>query len=56
MTYDEVIEKIIIQVEAGSKGPFMIFRDEKGGWHGEYIQNQYGDTYDWVSDINLKVG
>ena len=51
MTYDEVIEKIIIQVEAGSKGPFMIFRDEKGGWHGEYIQNQYGDTYDWVSDI-----
>ena len=28
----------------------MIYRDNKGEWHCDYTQNQYGETYDWVED------
>jgi hypothetical protein len=51
MTFNEVIEKFMFQVESGSKEPFIIFKDENGRWYGDLTQNQYGDTFHWVEDI-----
>ena len=51
MTFSEVIEKVMHQVEGGSKESFLIFRDEKGEWHSDFTQNQHGTTFDWVKDI-----
>jgi hypothetical protein len=51
MTFNEIIEKIMPEVENGSKEPFMIYRDNKGDWHCDFTQNQYGEKFDWVNDI-----
>ena len=51
MTYNAVIEKIMPEVEIGSKEPIMIYRDNKGCWHGDHTYNQYGEKFEWVDDI-----
>jgi len=51
MNYNAVIEKIMPEVDSGSHEPIMIYRDIHGGWHGDFTQNQYGDTFDWVEDV-----
>jgi hypothetical protein len=34
----------------GGDEPFLIYRDADGGWHCDFTQNQYGETFDWVED------
>ena len=51
MTYNALIDKIMPEVNSGSTEPIMIYRDIHGSWHGDFMQNQYGDTFDWVEDI-----
>ena len=52
MEYNAMIEtKIMPEVEIGSNEPIMIYRDIHGGWHGDHTQNQYGEEFDWVEDV-----
>jgi len=51
MKFNDVIEKIMPEVEAGSTEPFIIYRDSRGNWETSYTQNQYGVVYDWVEDV-----
>ena len=46
-----MIDKIIPRVQEGSDEPFIIFRDKSGEWQCDYMQNQYGDKFDWVYDV-----
>ena len=51
MKFSDMIEKIMTDVESGSKEPFIIFRDEYGDWRCDYTQNQYSETLDWVESV-----
>jgi hypothetical protein len=50
MTFNEMIDKIMPEVERGGAEPFLIYRDADGGWHGDFTKNQYGETHDWVAE------
>jgi hypothetical protein len=50
MTFYEMIDKIMPEVERGGDESFLIYRDADGGWHGDFTRNQYGETYDWVAE------
>ncbi|GHV17136.1 hypothetical protein FACS189425_02750 [Clostridia bacterium] len=50
MTYGDMIEKIMPEVQSGSAKPFLIYYDAEGGWHGDFTKNQYGETFEWVAD------
>jgi hypothetical protein len=39
------------EVVGGNKEPFVIYRDNSGGWHCDFTRNQYGHEYDWADDI-----
>ena len=54
MTFNAVIEKLMPEIKSGSDEPFIIYRDNKGEWHGDFTKNQYGDEYDWVEDVKDK--
>jgi hypothetical protein len=45
------IDKIRPEVAAAGYEPFIIYRDDEGGWHSDFTQNQYGETFDWVEDV-----
>ena len=51
MTYNEIIENIMFDVENGSDEPFIIYRDDQGSWQRDYIQNQHRDKFALVDDI-----
>ena len=51
MTFNEIIEKIMPEVENGSKEPFIVYRDNKSDWYCDFTQNQYGEKFDWVDNI-----
>ena len=51
MTFNQAVEKIMPEVENGSKEPFMVYRDNDGTFHCDFTQNQYGEKFDWVDDI-----
>ncbi|GHU89234.1 hypothetical protein FACS1894202_06960 [Clostridia bacterium] len=50
MTYGEMIEKIMPEVQNGGTEPFLIYHDTEGGWHGDFTKNQYGENFEWVAD------
>jgi len=52
MTFSSVINKIMPEVDSGSTEPFVIYRDKHGEWQGDFTQNQYGETFDWVMDAH----
>jgi len=51
MTFNQAIQKIMHEVDSGAKEPFIIFRNQDGGWHCDTTVHQYGQEYDWVEDI-----
>jgi hypothetical protein len=54
MTFNDVINKIMPEVEDGSTEPFIIYRDSHGSWHSDHTQNQYGEIFDWVEDVKVQ--
>ena len=48
MDFNAAINKIMKDVNDGSTEPFIIYRDSKGDWHSDYMQNQYGERFAWV--------
>lgn len=54
MTFIGAIDRIMHEVTNSSDEPFVIYRDCYGGWHSEYTQNQYGETFEWAEDIKEK--
>lgn len=48
MNFSDVIDKIMPEVRSGSNEPFIIYHDKDGNWHGDFTQNQYGESFDWV--------
>ena len=51
MDFSSAINTKMQDVESGSSEPFIVYRDNNGGWHCDHTQNQYGEKYDWVDDI-----
>jgi len=51
MDFSAAINKIMPDVNSGSKEPFIIYRDQSSGWHCDYTQNQYGERFDWVEVV-----
>jgi hypothetical protein len=54
MDFSSVIQSKMQDIRDGSSEPFLLYRDTNGGWHCDYTQNQYGDTYDWVEDTKAQ--
>ena len=50
MDFSTAISYKMQDVKDGSTEPFILYRDNKGDWHCDYTQNQYGETFDWVED------
>ena len=50
MNFNSAILSLSNKVGDGSTEQFIVYRDMHGGWHCDYTQNQYGETYDWVDD------
>jgi len=50
MDFKSAINRIMPDVNSGSKEPFIVYRDKKG-WHCDHTQNQYGERFDWVEGI-----
>jgi hypothetical protein len=51
MDFSNLIDKVMSEVKSGSTEPFIIYHDKDGGWHCDFTQNQYGETFAWVEDI-----
>ena len=51
MTFNDVIGRIMPEVQAASAEPFMIYRTKEGGWDFAFTQNQYGETFALVEDV-----
>jgi hypothetical protein len=49
-SFEKMIDKIRPEVVAAGDEPFLIYRDTDGGWHSDFTQNQYGETFEWVED------
>ena len=54
MTFNQAVEHIMPEVRNGSIEPFIIYRDSGGDWHSDFINNQYGEVFDWVEDAKAK--
>jgi hypothetical protein len=52
MTFNEAIEKIMPDVRIGADDSFIIYRDGNRNWHSDHTRNQYGDTFEWVEDVD----
>lgn len=50
-SFERMIEKIMPEVAAAGDDPFMIYRDAAGGWHGDFAQNRYGETFYRAEDV-----
>lgn len=50
MDFNSAIKSMMQDVNDGSQEPFIIYRDNNGDWHSDYTQNQYGETFDWVTE------
>ncbi|GHV47670.1 hypothetical protein FACS189499_05580 [Clostridia bacterium] len=50
-SFDKMIDKIRPEVAVSGNEPLIIYRDAGGNWHGDFTQNQYGETYEWVEDV-----
>jgi len=51
MTFNDVIQKIMLEAEKGSNKPFMIHRKDDGDWDFAYTQSKNSNTYKWVNDV-----
>jgi hypothetical protein len=49
-TFEKIIDKLQPEVATAGNEPLLIYRDTDGGWHCDFTQNQYGETFDWVED------
>jgi hypothetical protein len=49
--FKTAINKIMNDVKDGSTEPFIVYRDQSGGWHCDHTKNQFGNTFDWVEDV-----
>jgi hypothetical protein len=38
----------------GSNEPFIVYRNPYGVWYCDFVQNQYGETFEWVADVQEK--
>jgi hypothetical protein len=47
LSFEKMIEKIIPEVKAQNYEPFLIYRDEDGGFHADFTKNQHGENFDW---------
>ena len=54
MDFSTAIESKMKDVNDGPTESFMIYRDNNGGWHCDYTQNQHGETFDWVMDARTQ--
>jgi hypothetical protein len=52
MDFSGVIDKIMAEARSGSDEPLIVYRDKDGEWHGDFTQNQYGETFGWVESAN----
>ena len=47
-------DKIMHDVKSGSQEPFIIYRDNTGGWHCDHTQNQFGEAFEWVKRAKMR--
>ena len=55
MTYEQAIEKIMPDVDNGSKEPFIIYRDFKGDWHADFVYEQLEDKHNLHKNIMKRI-
>ena len=55
VTYDQAIEKIMPEVDSGSKEPFIIYRDIKGNWHVNFIYEQLDEKHNFHKNIRNRI-
>ena len=54
MDFSSAIQSKMRDVNDGSTEPFIIYRDNDGGWHCDHTQNQYGEKFDWVEEVKAQ--
>ena len=54
MEFSAAIRSKMLDVNTGSTEPFILYRDNDGGWHCDYTKNQYGETFSWVEDAKAQ--
>ena len=54
MDFSAAVTSTMKHIKDGSDEPFIIYRDNGGGWHCDYTNNQDGEPFDWVDSAKMQ--